>query len=78
MIVDFQHHFTPPELVRMPAVQSMSINKAGSTPPYRMPAELTDITAHVRDMDAAGATMPNQLTSSTPGTPASAKVGTSG
>ncbi len=54
MIVDFQHHFTPPELVRMPAVQSMSINKAGSTPPYRMPSELTDITAHVRDMDAAG------------------------
>jgi predicted TIM-barrel fold metal-dependent hydrolase len=54
MIVDFQHHFTPPELVGMPAVKNMSINKAGSTPPYRMPSELTDITAHVRDMDAAG------------------------
>lgn len=54
MIVDFQHHFTPPELVSLPAVKGMGINKAGSTPPYRMPAELTDITAHVRDMDAAG------------------------
>ncbi len=54
MIVDFQHHFTPPELVSVPAVQGMSINKGGVTPPYRMPAELTDITAHVRDMDAAG------------------------
>lgn len=54
MIIDFQHHFTPPELVNMPAVRNLSINKGGSTPPYRMPAELTDITAHVRDMAAAG------------------------
>jgi len=54
MIVDFQHHFTPPELVSLPAVKAMSINKGGTTPPYRMPAELTDIAAHVRDMDAAG------------------------
>ena len=54
MIVDFQHHFTPPELVNLPAVKNMSINKAGSTPPYRMPVELTDLSAHVRDMDAAG------------------------
>jgi predicted TIM-barrel fold metal-dependent hydrolase len=54
MIVDFQHHFTPPELVGLPAIRAMSINKGGTTPPYRMPAELTDIAAHVRDMDAAG------------------------
>ena len=54
MIIDFQHHFTPPELTSLPAVKGMSINKGGTTPPYRMPAELTDISAHVRDMDAAG------------------------
>lgn len=54
MIIDFQHHFTPPELTSLPAVRNLSINKGGVTPPYRMPAELTDITAHVRDMAAAG------------------------
>lgn len=54
MIIDFQHHFTPPELISLPAVKNLSINKGGTTPPYRMPAELTDITAHVRDMAAAG------------------------
>lgn len=54
MIIDFQHHFTPPELTSLPAVRNLSINKGGTTPPYRMPAELTDITAHVRDMAAAG------------------------
>ncbi|MFP8835289.1 amidohydrolase family protein [Hydrogenophaga sp. XSHU_21] len=54
MIIDFQHHFTPPELIGLPAVKNLSINKGGATPPYRMPAELTDITAHVRDMAAAG------------------------
>ena len=54
MIIDFQHHFTPPELLSLTAVKNLSINKSGSTPAYRMPAELTDITAHVRDMAAAG------------------------
>lgn len=54
MIIDFQHHFTPPELLTLPAVKNLSINKSGSTPAYRMPAELTDITAHVRDMAVAG------------------------
>ncbi len=53
-IIDFQHHFTPPELLANATVRGMSINKAGSTPPYRMPAELTDIQAHLRDMEAAG------------------------
>lgn len=54
LVTDFQHHFTPPELLADPAVKGMSINKAGPTPPYRMPAELTDIEAHIRDMDASG------------------------
>lgn len=54
MIIDFQHHFTPPELLQNSAVRGMSINKAGATPAYRMPPELTDIEAHIRDMDASG------------------------
>jgi predicted TIM-barrel fold metal-dependent hydrolase len=54
MIVDFQHHYTPPEL--------MENGKSGGTlrldengnPNYRFNALLADLPAHVRMMDRAG------------------------
>ena len=54
MVVDFQHHYTPPELVGLDVVKAMSINTRGATPPYRMPPALTDLETHLRDMDASG------------------------
>lgn len=57
MIVDFQHHYTPPHLMEHPLVQGMAINKAGKVPKYYMPAALTDLGEQVRAMDAAGIDM---------------------
>ena len=52
MIIDFQHHYTPPALLRHPKVAGMAINKAGKVPPYYMPPALTDISEQLRAMDA--------------------------
>lgn len=57
MIIDFQHHYTPPELLNHPKITGMAINKAGKVPPYFMPAALTDLDEQVRAMDAAGIDM---------------------
>ena len=57
MIIDFQHHYTPPELLDHPKITGMAINKAGKVPPYFMPAALTDLDEQVRAMDAAGIDM---------------------
>jgi predicted TIM-barrel fold metal-dependent hydrolase len=52
MIVDFQHHYTPPELMegRTGAVR---LDENGN-PDYRFNALLADLPAHVRMMDRAG------------------------
>lgn len=54
MIIDFQHHYTPPELLGHPKISGMAINKAGKFPKYYMPAALTDLDEQVRAMDYAG------------------------
>lgn len=55
MIIDFQHHFTPPSLLASPKVQGMAINKSGaSVPKYYVPPALTNLPEQVRAMDYAG------------------------
>lgn len=57
MIIDFQHHYTPPELLSHPKVAGMAINKAGKVPKYYMPTALTDLDEQIRAMDYAGIDM---------------------
>jgi predicted TIM-barrel fold metal-dependent hydrolase len=54
MIVDFQHHYTPPELMeRGHGIGTVRLDKNGN-PNYRFNPLLADLTAHVRMMDKAG------------------------
>ena len=55
MIVDFQHHFTPPELLgkRQGEGVSARLDKNGN-PEYLLQPKLADLPAHVRMMDHAG------------------------
>jgi predicted TIM-barrel fold metal-dependent hydrolase len=52
MIVDFQHHYTPPELMEGRA-GAVRLDENGN-PNYRFNALLADLAAHVRMMDRAG------------------------
>ncbi|HEX5507955.1 MAG TPA: amidohydrolase family protein [Pseudolabrys sp.] len=57
MIVDFQHHYTPPELMERGADASrLSLDENGN-PKYRFNPLLADLAAHVRMMDRAGIDM---------------------
>src|SRR5262245_22210950 len=54
MVVDFQHHYTPPELMETgKAGGSIRADENGNTN-YRFNPLLTDLSAHVRMMDKAG------------------------
>jgi len=54
MIVDFQHHYTPPELMRGKAdAVSVNLDERGN-PAYLLNPLLADLPAHVRMMDRAG------------------------
>src|SRR5262245_11526296 len=54
MIVDFQHHYTPPELMeRGLAISAVRIDENGN-PNYKFNPLLADLPAHVRMMDHAG------------------------
>ena len=55
MIVDFQHHFTPPELLgkKKGDVVSVRLDENGN-PNYLLNPLLSDLPAHVRMMDRAG------------------------
>jgi predicted TIM-barrel fold metal-dependent hydrolase len=54
MIVDFQHHYTPPELMETgTGGDSVRVDKNGN-PTYRFNPLLADLSAHVRMMDKAG------------------------
>ena len=54
MIVDFQHHYTPPELMEHGGgAGALRLDKNGN-PEYRFNPLLTDLSAHVRMMDRAG------------------------
>src|SRR5262249_39789019 len=52
MIVDFQHHYTPPELMEG-HTGAVRLDEDGN-PNYRFNALLSDLPAHVRMMDRAG------------------------
>ena len=52
MIVDFQHHYTPPELMEKSA-GTVRLDENGN-PNYRFNALLADLPAHVGMMDKAG------------------------
>ena len=53
MIVDFQHHYTPPELMEHSGGGALRLDENGN-PNYRFNALLADLPAHVRMMDHAG------------------------
>ena len=54
MIIDFHHHYTPPELMRGSKDGSTVRLDEKGNPNYRFNAELADLPAHVRMMDKAG------------------------
>jgi predicted TIM-barrel fold metal-dependent hydrolase len=54
MLVDFQHHYTPPELMETGKGDgSLRLDENGN-PNYRFNPLLADLSAHVRLMDKAG------------------------
>ena len=54
MIIDFQHHYTPPQLLQGKKNEvSVGVDKNGN-PMHLLNPLLGDIDAHVRMMDAAG------------------------
>jgi hypothetical protein len=54
MIIDFHHHYTPPELMRTSQDGSTVLLDENGNPNYRFNDELADLAAHVRMMDRAG------------------------
>jgi predicted TIM-barrel fold metal-dependent hydrolase len=53
MIIDFQHHYTPPELIEDKSVTTTRLNE-NKDPIFRLSPLLADLPAHVRMMDEAG------------------------
>src|SRR6187200_2995612 len=53
MIVDFQHHYTPPELLEQGDAGILRLDEHGN-PVYKLNPLLADLPAHVRMMDRAG------------------------
>src|SRR5262245_9370047 len=53
MVVDFQHHYTPPELMERGGAGILRLDENGN-PNYKFNPLLADLTAHVRMMDRAG------------------------
>ena len=54
MLVDFQHHYTPPELmVSHPGTGALRLDEGGN-PNYQFNSLLSDVPAHLRAMDYAG------------------------
>ena len=53
MIIDFQHHYTPPELLEQGDVGILRLDEHGN-PVYKLNPLLADLPAHVRMMDRAG------------------------
>jgi hypothetical protein len=54
MIVDFQHHYTPPELMDKSKDASLTRLNSNQDPILRLTPLLADLPAHVRMMDQAG------------------------
>ena len=54
MIVDFQHHYTPPELMDNSKDSILTRLNANQNPILRLTPLLADLPAHVRMMDQAG------------------------
>ena len=54
MIVDFQHHYTPPELMDNSKDASLTRLNSNQDPILRLTPLLADLPAHVRMMDQAG------------------------
>jgi len=53
MIIDFQHHYTPPELMETGGVGILRLDEHGN-PNYKFNPLLADLPAHIRMMDRAG------------------------
>jgi len=53
MVVDFQHHYTPPELMERGGAGILRLDENGN-PNYKFNPLLADLPAHVRMMDRAG------------------------
>src|SRR5262245_66409572 len=53
MIIDFQHHYTPPELMETGGVGILRLDEHGN-PNYKFNPLLADLPAHIRMMERAG------------------------
>lgn len=53
MIIDFQHHYTPPELLGQGDVGILRLDEYGN-PIYKLNPLLADLPSHIRMMDRAG------------------------
>src|ERR1700682_2811226 len=53
MVIDFQQHYTPPELLKERGDVSVRLDENGN-PNYLLNPLLSDLPAHVRMMDHAG------------------------
>src|ERR1700680_3998536 len=53
MVIDFQQHYTPPELLQGSEALSARLDENGN-PNYLLNPLLSDLNAHVRMMDRAG------------------------
>ena len=54
MLIDFQQHYTPPELLKgVPGQATVDLDRDGN-PSYLLNPLLADLSAHIRVMDAAG------------------------
>ena len=53
MIVDFQHHYTPPELLEQGDAGILRLDEHGN-PVYKLNPLLADLSTHIRMMDRAG------------------------
>src|SRR5262245_38501103 len=56
MVVDFQHHYTPPDLMERGDAGILRLDEHGN-PNYKFNPLLADLSAHVRMMDHAGIDM---------------------
>src|SRR5262244_1471566 len=54
MLIDFQQHYTPPELIKgEPGKITVDLDRDGN-PHYLLNPLLADLSAHLRTMDASG------------------------
>lgn len=54
MLIDVQHHYTPAELVTVPSSGRPTAEYTGGNPSFTFNPRISDLDAHIKDMDEAG------------------------